>query len=56
VNKTGVISVIVILHLQFGQVSLLGTMGGVGLVLMTFPFIQRISGEQSSPLAWVPSV
>jgi hypothetical protein len=43
VNKIGATSVIVILPLQFGQVSIVGTMEYASLVLMMFPFAQQIS-------------
>jgi hypothetical protein len=45
VNKTGVISCIVIPPLQFGRVSIVGTMECASFVLMMFPFAQQISGR-----------
>jgi len=45
VNKIGVTCVMVILPLQFGQVSIVGTMECASSVLMMFPFAQQISGR-----------
>ena len=54
-NKIGATSVIVILPLQFGQVSIVGTMECASLVLMMFPFAQQSRGEQNRfTLARVP--
>jgi hypothetical protein len=54
-NKIGVTSVIVISLLQFGQISIVDTTERASLVLMMFPFAQRMSGRAKRfTLARVP--
>jgi hypothetical protein len=48
-NKSGVTCVTVISPLQFGQISIAGTMEDISLVLMIFPFTQRNARRQNSP-------
>ena len=46
-NKIGMTSAIVIPPLQFGQVSIVGTMECASLVLMMFPFAPNLGASKN---------
>jgi hypothetical protein len=56
VNKIGVTSVTVILPLQFGQVSIVGTMECASLVLMMFPFILNLIANTPATISGTRSL